>query len=93
MARANASGSGSGWRPGRGSAVRGELLVEVDEDGAGQVAAVVGGAAGAAVEVVADVGEHGSGVRAQPREVDDRRVRGGIWGFPLNARTGAGVLT
>ncbi len=38
MPRANASGSGSGWRPAAPLGGRGETAVEVDEHRAGQVA-------------------------------------------------------
>jgi hypothetical protein len=61
-----------------GPGVRGQPAVQVDEDRTRQVTGVVGGAAGPAVEVPADVGEDDLvAVLAQPGRVHDGRQHGG----------------
>jgi hypothetical protein len=51
----------------------GEHAIEVDEDGARQMAVVIGGATGPAVEVPAHVGEYNpAGVGTHPLRADDR---------------------
>jgi hypothetical protein len=68
-------------RLGRGEGVaagvarrRRQIALEVDPDRAGEVAAVVGGAAGASIEVPAHVADHDLvETRRQPVRVDERR--------------------
>src|SRR3954452_16470017 len=58
---------------GRRAAVRGEIMVQVDEHGTGKMALLVRGPAGAAVEVRPHVGEHDPAVLGEhPRGVGDR---------------------